>query len=138
MTARKAAEHVQHALRYLENFERAARLRNDRSGYFHFEQCWRTVHEAFYGVFTVPRYILPEVPTKKPAAWVSPAKQDRPKWFRQVQSRPLRKVIESYRKRDATVYVLECGHDVTEIGSVPGDKGLRRRCKKCAPVRKRA
>lgn len=117
---------VDSVLRYFEGFERAARLRNHRSEYQHFEECWRAVHEAFYGEYRVPPRFIEPKPIVKESPAITPA--DRPAWFKEKYSHPMRRVTDMKIKKGRTFLVLICGHEVEHLGP---DTRKHVRCRKC-------
>lgn len=115
------AAKVNSVLEYLQRYERHAELSNRRNERNHFQTCWTMVFSAFYGDFHVPRYIKPL--EQNTAELLPEEPQQRPKWFIDKYSRPMRKVIKHGKGFD----VLSCGHKIASFDST----AKHRRCKEC-------
>lgn len=133
---RLAKDTVESVLKYFERFERMARLRNDRMTAQHFEQCWVTMSETFYGRVEV--YRAPLLATVGPVS-EAPRSVRRPRWFIEKNSHPMRKVVSQRRNGMTLHYKLSCGHHGDEIGIQPDSPpARRRRCKVCKPEKRKA
>lgn len=139
MSDQKARKCVESILGYFAVLERAAMLRNDRLTRLHFEECWLTVCERFYGVVQHRGLGTLAVHQSRTAVTV-PA---RPRWFNQKYSRPLRKVVGRITRPIEPAYtgaaceihydVLECGHQVEDNSAEYGARPARhRRCGQCS------
>lgn len=135
VVARTGKDFVTSVLKYFEGMERAARLANERAEYQHFENCWLTVHRAFYG-----RFKYPAVPLTASASSLlcnSAEREERKsaKWFTDIYSRPMRAVWDISTVKGKTVLMLSCGHKLDSFD--PNDARKHARCKQCKGLKRK-
>lgn len=120
---------IESVLAYFSSLQKAAEGRNKRLIVNHWRECWSLVHEAYYGVYKLPQ--LPVV-YHQLEVWQPKTMAERPVWFQEKYSHPMRRVVARHIKDGQPYDVLGCGHQLADYSAMCDHKPARhRRCKVC-------